>query len=315
LESGDGLKLGGELREISMIMSDLRGFTALTSVMPPEEVIAFLNRYLGKMVEILIDHRGTIDEIIGDGILAFFGAPEALEDHPAHAVACALRMQLEREEVNNENQSHGLSRLEMGIAVNTGEVVVGNIGSEKRAKYGAVGAQVNFTGRIESFTVGGQVLVSQAVYDRTSDILDVKNVLKVQMKGINEPVNLYDVRGIRGEYDISLPDREETGCEPMDPIEVRFQRLQAKTMTATEDRARVVLLSRNSAVILSSAPLHEWENLKMQLRQGHKGQVTGEVYAKVISVKHGPEGYEAEIRFTSVSAGASRIIEESVKGT
>ena len=93
LESKDGLRLGGESREIALLMSDLRGFTALTSNMTAEQVITFLNRYLGRMVEILLDYRGTISEIIGDGILAFFGAPEALEDHPARAVACALKMQ------------------------------------------------------------------------------------------------------------------------------------------------------------------------------------------------------------------------------
>jgi sigma-B regulation protein RsbU (phosphoserine phosphatase) len=184
LESKDGLRLGGENREITMIMSDLRGFTALTSSMPPQQVLAFLNRYLGKMVEILIDYQGTIDEIIGDGILAFFGAPEPLDDHPARAVACALKMQAAMDEINSLNEADGLPRLDMGVAVNTGSVVVGNIGSEKRAKYGAVGAQVNFTGRMESFTVGGQVLISTSTYEKLSQYLDIRNVLQVEMKGV-----------------------------------------------------------------------------------------------------------------------------------
>ena len=144
LESKDGLRLGGENREITMIMSDLRGFTALTSSMPPQQVLAFLNRYLGKMVEILIDYQGTIDEIIGDGILAFFGAPEPLDDHPARAVACALKMQAAMDEINALNEADGLPRLDMGVAVNTGSVVVGNIGSEKTSKIRRSG----FTGEL-----------------------------------------------------------------------------------------------------------------------------------------------------------------------
>ncbi len=154
LDSKDGLKLGGETREISIMMSDLRGFTSLTSSMKPEDVIKFLNRYLGRMVDIILDHHGIIDEIIGDGILAFFGAPETLENHPELAVACALNMQIAMHEINAQNEADGLPHLEMGIAVNTGEVIVGNIGSEKRTKYGAVGSQVNFTGQSGSFHGG-----------------------------------------------------------------------------------------------------------------------------------------------------------------
>src|SRR5208283_4872450 len=188
------------------MMSDLRGFTALTSTMSPEQVIKFLNRYLGKMVDIILDHRGIIDEIIGDGVLAFFGAPEALENHPELAVACALKMQLAMEEINAQNESDGLPHLEMGVAVNTGEVIVGNIGSEKRTKYGAVGSQVNFTGRVESFTVGGQVLISQATYESLSQKLDIRDAVAVEMKGVPGTVKLFDVRGISGDFEAKLPD-------------------------------------------------------------------------------------------------------------
>src|SRR4030066_944554 len=133
--------MGGEIREVSLIMSDLRGFTAIIAEMAPEEVITFLNRYLSRMIEILLDHRAVIDEIVGDGILAFFGAPAPLEDHPVRAVACALAMQAAMDEVNALNHAAGLPHLEVALAVNTGEVVVGNIGSERRTKYSVVGAQ------------------------------------------------------------------------------------------------------------------------------------------------------------------------------
>ena len=108
------------------------------------------------MIEILLDYRAVIDEILGDGILAFFGAPEPLEDHPVRAVACAMAMQAAMDEINFLNEADGLPYLEMGVAVNTGAVVVGNIGSERRTKYSVVGAHVNFTGRIESFALGGR---------------------------------------------------------------------------------------------------------------------------------------------------------------
>ena len=158
LESEGALEMGGEIREVSLIMSDLRGFTAIIAEMKPEEVITFLNRYLSRMIEILLDHRAVIDEIVGDGILAFFGAPEPLEDHPARAVACALSMQAAMDELNAENEADGLPRLAMGIGVNTGSVVVGNIGSERRTKYSVVGSDVNFASRLEAVALAGQVL-------------------------------------------------------------------------------------------------------------------------------------------------------------
>ncbi|HZE22327.1 MAG TPA: adenylate/guanylate cyclase domain-containing protein, partial [Desulfobaccales bacterium] len=207
LESREALEMGGETRELSMLMSDLRGFTALTADMDPEQVIIFLNRYLGKMIEVLLEYRAIIDEILGDGILAFFGAPEPLEDHPTQAVACALAMQRAMVEINRLNVADGLPRLQMGIAVNTGLVVVGNIGSEKRAKYSVVGSQVNFTSRMESYSVGGQVLISASTYERVRDLVELQGTMEVQMKGVPQPATLYDIRGMGGPYNIRLRER------------------------------------------------------------------------------------------------------------
>ncbi len=235
MESQGGLELGGESRELTILMSDLRGFTALTTEMDPQRVIIFLNRYLGKMIEILMDHRGVIDEIIGDGLLAFFGAPEPMADHPEQAVVCALRMQAAMAEINAANEVDGFPYLEMGIAVNTGDVVVGNIGSERRTKYGIVGAQVNFTGRMESYSVGGQVLISPSTYDRLSHLVEVRDILQVGMKGVPDPVKLYDIRGIHGPWQITLPEVETELKSLTQPLSVRLYRIKNKIVTGTLD--------------------------------------------------------------------------------
>jgi class 3 adenylate cyclase len=312
LESKDGLRLGGESREISLIMSDLRGFTALTSHMSAAQVITFLNRYLGSMVEILIDHRGIIDEIIGDGILAFFGAPEPLEDHPGLAVSCALKMQLAMDEINALNEADGLPHLEMGVAVNTGEVVVGNIGSEKRAKYGAVGSQVNFTGRLESYTVGGQVLISQSTYERLVDILDIKEVLRVEMKGIPGTVLLYDVRGIKGQYNLSLPDRDEHPVPIAEPLAIQVFRLDQKAVGQNAEQAWITDLSMKSALISFSSEIGQWENVKMLLPDEQSQPTAGEMYAKVVAVTGSGDTYRATVRFTSVSPEAYAVFRSAV---
>src|SRR5512143_574739 len=160
LDAPDGLKLGGEKREVTILMSDLRGFTALAERLEPTQVVSLLNHYLSAMVEVIQQHGGTIDEIIGDAILVLFGAPVTAGDDARRAVLCALGMQKAMAAVNAHNQQKGWPAIEMGIALHTGEVVVGNIGSVKRSKYGVVGRTINTTARIESFTVGGQIIVS-----------------------------------------------------------------------------------------------------------------------------------------------------------
>src|SRR5205823_2635207 len=129
-----------ESRTVTLMMTDLRGFTTLCEGLPPESVVAMLNRYLATMTEVIVRHHGTIDEFIGDAILAIFGAPFAARDDAERAAACAIEMQLAMDSVNLWNSRNGYPRLEMGIGIHTGPVVVGNIGSEKRSKYGVVGS-------------------------------------------------------------------------------------------------------------------------------------------------------------------------------
>jgi class 3 adenylate cyclase len=307
LEAKDGLQLGGESREITMIMSDLRGFTSLTSTMPPEEVIALLNRYFEKMFEILIDHHGIIDEIIGDAVLAFFGAPEPIEDHPGLAVACAVRMQTAMDDINDLNEAQGWPRVEMGVAVNTGRVVVGNIGSEKRAKYGAVGSEVNFTGRIESCTVGGQVLISRATYERLSDIIDIRNIVQVEMKGIAGKVTLYDVKGIKGSYDAYLPERDDKPVLLQKAIKVKVYPIDQKILTGTATAARITHASLTSAIMILSKKLEQWQDIRMLLDAAELAGPAGVVYAKVVSITETGYEFEATVRFTSVSPEAYRV--------
>ncbi|MFH0958986.1 MAG: adenylate/guanylate cyclase domain-containing protein, partial [Pseudomonadota bacterium] len=312
LDSHDGLKLGGEIREISMMMSDIRGFTALTANMKPEAIITLLNRYLGKMVQILLDHRGIIDEIIGDGILAFFGAPEPLEDHPEAAVACALKMQQAMNELNATNVKDGLPRLEMGIAVNTGKPVVGNIGSDQRVKYGAVGPDVNFTGRVESYTVGGQVLITQSTYERLADILDVRKTLQVEMKGFSGKVTLFDVRGIKGKYAVTLKDEDEGLRKLEQPLPVTCYRLEEKTVSCEGTAALMTAVSDREAEFEFETAIKQWENLRFTLH-GPSGEASEAiVYAKVVSVKKKDQVYCILVHFTSVSPEALEILRKSV---
>ncbi|RMF85270.1 MAG: adenylate/guanylate cyclase domain-containing protein, partial [Nitrospinota bacterium] len=232
LESPDGLKLGGETRELTLLVSDLRGFTTLASRLSPQEVITLLNRYLERMVDIITRYRGTVDEFQGDGILAFFGAPLAADDDPERAVACAIAMQRALVEINAEQRQRNLPELAMGIGINTGEVVVGNIGSEKRTKYGAVGSAINTAYRIESYTVGGQILISPSVYERVRSIVQIRGTLQVRFKGLDQPITLYDVIGLQGKYALSLPEKPPEACTPLDqPIPIVCYPVEGKAVS------------------------------------------------------------------------------------
>ncbi len=307
------IKLGGEIREISLMMSDLRGFTALSSSRHPEEVILILNRYFDEMIDIILDHYGVIDEIIGDGILGFFGAPNLVKDHPAQAVACALSMQRAMEKINLQNMKEGQPYLEMGIGINTGKVVVGNIGSEKRTKYGAVGAEVNFTGRVESYTTGGQVLITESTYKRLSERIRVNSIMEVEMKGMPGTVRLFNVTGIGKPFNIYLTGKEVTLVEVKEPIKIRAFRLDGKIVDTRGIPSRITHLGGSNARIHISRKLNEWENIRFQILSVRYDATQTEVYAKVISIKGHGQDYNAKICFTSVSPGADEFLKNRLK--
>ena len=204
LDSPHGLRMSGETREITILVSDLRGFTSLSSSLSPSEVIPIINRYFEAMTEVIARYRGTVDELQGDGILVFFGAPLAAPDHPERAVACAIEMQNKMVEVNAAQRKESLPELAMGIGINTGEVVVGNIGSQNRSKYGAVGTAINLAYRIESCTSGGQILMSPATYGKVQSLVHIRKKMEKEFKGIKDPMTIYDVGGMEGKYQLSL---------------------------------------------------------------------------------------------------------------
>src|SRR5512137_2306436 len=220
LDAPDGLKLGGEKRTVTILMSDLRGFTALAERLEATEVVSLLNHYLSVMVEVVQRNGGTIDEIIGDAILVLFGAPVAMEDDAQRAVLCALGMQQAMAGVNEHNLQKGWPAVEMGIALHTGDVVVGNIGSTKRSKYGVVGRTINTTARIESFTVGGQVIVSPTLIRVAGRGLILGDEVEVHAKGMKEPLRCRQLLGHADRPELGLG--EETTCAVLaEPVPVQ----------------------------------------------------------------------------------------------
>ena len=182
------LRLGGELKTVSILMSDLRGFSALSERLGPETMIGLLNRYFARMVPVILEHRGTINEFIGDAILVLFGAPVERPDDAERAVRCAWAMQRTMAAFNAESRALGLPELTMGIGLHAGRVVAGNIGSSDRVKYGVVGPAVNLASRVQSLAHGGQVLLTGAALARVRGSVRVGPAVRTRVKGVSEPV-------------------------------------------------------------------------------------------------------------------------------
>lgn len=311
LESPNGLKLGGEKRVVTIMMSDLRGFTAIGERLPAESVVSMLNMYLERMTEIIFDYHGTIDEFIGDAILAIFGAPVLRDDDAKRAVACALEMQLAMTEVNAWNRQAGFPEVAMGIGINTGEIVVGNVGSSKRTKYGVVGRHVNLTSRIESYTVGGQILISESTKLACGNILRIDGQMEVMPKGVKDPITIYDIGGVGGEFHIALPTKQVTEVyELPSPIAVEFTILEGKHAGDNAYAGTLIRLSDQSgeklADVSASRTCRELTNVKFALFDQEHREITRELYAKVTDVlSKTPPVFR--VNFTSVPPEAERF--------
>ena len=304
LESPERLELGGDRRKVTILTSDLRGFTSLSERLSPEEVVKILNIYLEYMTDVITRYQGTIDEFMGDGILVLFGAPVRREDDAVRAVACGCAMQLAMEAVNEKMKQLDLPSLQMGIGINTGFVVVGNIGSEKRTKYSIIGSPVNLTYRIESYTTGGQILISEETLKNVGSIVKINGQKQVQAKGIKQPITVYEVSGIGGFYNLFLPQEEEIFLPIPKEIPLQYKVLEGKHLDDTSFKGSLVKLSNRGAEVHLGQVKEGFvpsasANIKINLLVLNPTEATEDIYAKVLEKSAAPGSFY--VRFTNVS--------------
>ncbi len=192
--------LGGELLEVTILFSDIRGFTSISEKMDPQNLVALLNEYFTEMVNIVMDEGGVVDKYIGDAIMAVFGAPVPKPEDAVNAVRAAIRMRRALRDLNVRLAARGMPALRTGIGIHTGQVVAGNIGSEKRMEYTVIGDAVNLASRLESNTkdLGVDVLISEDTYERSKHAVEARPVREIAVKGRNQTVMTYDVLGLIG---------------------------------------------------------------------------------------------------------------------
>jgi class 3 adenylate cyclase len=313
LESPDGLRLGGHKREVTVLMSDLRGYTRFAEHGDPAGVMAVLNDYLGHMADVVIAHGGTINEFIGDAIFAVFGAPVEHADHAERAAATALAMQRANDALNRSNAERGRPSFEMGIGLHTGEAVVGNIGSEQRTKYAVVGAAVNLAARVEGCTVGGQILMTAATAERLTDLAEVAPPISVELKGLAGPITLFELRGLRGRFAQRLPEADGEAMVDVDlavaGAVIEDKRIRADAFTGTVRR-----LGRRSLEATLSAELAALTNVRLRLTYPDPARESGDVYGKVTATVTRDGVQLARIHLTSVDAMDQAVLAQLLEG-
>jgi adenylate cyclase len=196
LEHPEQAELGGARREMSVLFSDIRGFTTVTEKGNPEELVAQLNEYFSRMVEIVFRHQGTVDKFVGDMVMALFGAPLDDPQHADHAVTAAVDMVRELGELNRKWAAEGRAQLDIGVGINSGDMIAGNIGSSSIMSYTVIGDNVNLGSRLESLNKDykTRIIISDATRARLSGAYDIRPLGDVVVKGKTKPVVIFELK-------------------------------------------------------------------------------------------------------------------------
>lgn len=198
LRNPDVISLGGKRQEVTILFADIRAFSAFSESHEPEEVISHLNEYLSAMVDVIFEHEGTLDKYIGDAIMVVYGSPLPHEDDALRAVRTALDMKERLAGLNRKWKLEGKTQLKVGIGVNTGDVIAGNIGDIRRMEYTVIGDNVNLASRVESLTkeYNCDIIISESVYEKVQGKIDTKKLGVATVKGKSRPVEIYQLLGM-----------------------------------------------------------------------------------------------------------------------
>jgi adenylate cyclase len=298
--AGNGGREDYLTREVTILLADLRGFTSIASSYPPATVLNLLNRCFVAMSEIVFRHHGTIDKFMGDSILVLFETPDA-EDGVRRAISCAVDMQMAMEALNAVNKGQGYPEMYFGIGINTGRVISALLGSDLYSEYTVIGDEVNLASRIESFSLRGQVLISESTFNRVNGFARTSEPMDVFVKGRSKLVALREVLSIPALGKI-VP-RQETRRSPRVEVKVPFSYyMVVNQVVVPEARPGCILdVGYHGVLARIDLPVSQFSELKLEFDLPLVGKPVG-LYGRVVKVIPRGDHTCIGIEFSSMSA-------------
>ena len=260
------IRPGGEMKDLTVMFSDIRGFTTISEGLTPDELVRLLNEYLGTMTDVLFATNGTLDKYIGDAIMAFWGSPYPQEDHAFRGCTCALQMVRALAKLNDKWRGEGRPPIAIGVGLNTGPVNVGNMGSDKRLAWTVMGDNVNLASRLEGITkqYQTQIVISEATYIQIAQQFVCRELDKIKVKGKNQPVNIYELLDV-----ISEKQKYESLLTPFENAMTAYRAQEWREAAARfgqllgiypDDGPTRVFLQR-ALEFMESAPEPDWDGV------------------------------------------------------
>ncbi len=266
LQNPDKIKLGGEKRDLTIFFSDIRGFTPISEKLNPEDLVHLLNEYLTEMTSIIIKDQGLVDKYMGDAIMAFWGAPLDLPNHAEIACLSSLQMIEKLQELQKKWQQQGIPFFDVGIGLNSGEAIVGNMGSSTRFDYTAIGDNVNIASRMEGLNkvYGTNIILTEKTYVLVKDKFETRKLDAVKVKGKNVPILIYELLSRKNE--LSKKQRDSVSSYE-EGLELYFQKKWQdaiisfqRALEYNEDKAAHMLIMRCQEFI-QNPPSIEWNGI------------------------------------------------------
>jgi adenylate cyclase len=302
LDAAPSPDLPVETREVSILVADLRGFIALTATHPAGTIVTMLNLCLERMSEVIYRYQGSIDKFTGDSMTVLFGAPVARPDDVMRAMACAVEMQLAMRQLNDQYQRGRMPELYMGIGINTGTVMAGRFGSDAFSQYTVIGNDVSLASRIESFSLRGQVLVSENTYKRSNGTVSATEPVEVFVAGKLLPVKVRELIAIPALH-LKVPRQEFRRSHRAEVrIPCNLQIMEGTTALPQPIKAHILDIGYHGVLLELDFPLELQFDVKLNFDMTLVEYPVTDIYARVMKIKHEDGRLLAGLEFTSLGS-------------